>query len=335
VTTPGPAQRIPANITRINFPQVGGLVFFRVAQRWQGDVPPVTPTAFVRGLPWSDFDMFAVSGGVSDPDGTPTDSVPVANPVSGDMLTKYRYWAPYPEARADHNGVVPGFDTYVLDEASFTEIYNHVATSRVHPLATREDALAFFKGPGLLDGQDPDLIGVGFLTNDYREIVVNPPSTTFWAYVAEGAATYHVEATPPSTIYKRDDAAVVIVNLAKLFKDVPNGPTGKKPAQVRPHGAGISWQLSASAWSPKLSSPARDFERRDFPVVDRTIPISGIPGAFNYEYHVPTFPHPDALVQNRDVGETAQRVNATITFGAGAVPPKIELALAGTVGGER
>lgn len=345
MATPGPAQRFPANIIRINFPQIGGLVFFRVAQRWEGDVVPMSPRAFVKGLPWADFDMFSVSDGVADPDGTPhLISVPVSNPVNDNMLTKFLYWAQYPKVSADHNSVVPGFDTYILDRAQFTEIYNHMA-SRLYPLATRDEALAYFRGPGLLEGQDPDLVGVAFLNNTYQEIVVNPPSTEFWLFVAQGAAEYHVEPTPPVPIYKRDEAAVIVVNLAKLFRDVPL-VSGSKPAQVKftitmpvkphyptGHGATLSWNLSASAWSPKLSNPVKSFQRRDFPVEDRSTPIRGLPGAFNYEYHVPTFPHPDAFVQDKNVGEVERKVNATITFGAGSVPPKIELELAGTTGG--
>lgn len=340
MATPGPSQRFPANIVRISFPQIGGLVFFRVAQRWDGDVVPVAAKALVKGLPWPDFDMFEVVDGVRDPDGTPRDSVPVDNPVTENMLTKYRYWAQYPKVSADHNSVLPASDTYVLDEAEFTLIYNHVATGRVHPLATRDEALAYFRGPGLIPGQDPDLVGVGFLTNTWQEIVVNPPSDEFWAFVAGGAATYHIETTPPITIHKRDEAAVVVFNLAKLFKDVPNGPNGKKPAQVKftvdlpvtphfaiGHGARLSWWLSASAWSPKLSDPVKDFQRRNFPVEDKTIPIRGIPGAFNYEYHVPTFPHPDDADQDLDVVEKARRANVTITFGVGNVPPEVEIDL--------
>lgn len=347
MATPGPAQRFPSNIIKISFPQIGGLVFFRVAQHYNGEGTPVAPRAFVEGLPWPDFDMFAVTDGVVDPQGEPhNESVAIVNPVSDKMLTKYRYWAHYAKTGADHNSLVPGFDTYVLDTAQFTEVYNHVATDRIYPVAPRQEALDYFKGPGLIAGQDPELVGVDFLNNTWQEIVVNPPSDEFWAYVAEGAATYHVETSPPIPIAVRDEAAVVIMNLAKLFADMPL-VNGRKPAQAKftialptahtfpaGHGADMRWVVSASAWSPTLSNPVKSYQRRDFPVHDTTTPVSGIAGAFTYDFHVPTFPHPDAVVSVGIVLTVEEKVNATITFGAAGVPPKIELELASRHGGE-
>jgi hypothetical protein len=348
VATAGPAQRFPDNLIRISFPQIGGLVFLRVAQRWDGDVAPISPRALVSGLPWADFDLFAVIDGVRDPDGTPSDSVPIANPVTDNMLTKYRYWAQYPKVRADHNSTIPGFDTYVVDLANYVEVYNHIITGRVYILSNRDDALAYFRGPGLLPGQDPDLVGVGLFTNTGEPIVINPvPDANFWGAVATNGWTYHIEPAPPITIYRRDETAVVVLNLAKLVADMPL-VSGHPPTQavftvdlpVKPtiavgHGATLGWTLSASAWSPQLSDPVRVFERRSFPVTDEVAtPVSGIPGAFTYQYYVPTFPHPQAVVSDTNVGTTARRATVTITFGVASVPPSVSISLANIPVGE-
>lgn len=347
----GPAQRFPSNIIRISFPAIGGLVFLRAAQRWNGDVAPIAPKALVSGLPWGDFDMFQVVGGVTDPEASlalQSESVPIADPVTDKMLQKYLYWAHYPKVSDLRTEPISGFETVIVDTANWTKLYNHVATFQLSPVWTRQQALDYFTTPpGLLAGQDPALVGVA-ITDNFGNLVPIP-STLFYQMAAEAGWTYHTEPGGGGTLYKQDDVACVVINLAKLFRDVPSLPNGQKPTSVEftvampvtpsfepGHGAALSWWLSGSAWSPKISDPQQDFERRTFPVEERQVPISGLPGQFNVDHLWPTFPHPDfgADVEDESVGTTAQTVSGVITFGAGNTPPDITLELETTSGEE-
>lgn len=353
---PGPAQRFPANIIRISFPTIGGLIYFRVAERWEGDATPQTPKALVKGLPWGDFDLFAVVGGETDPQASndlKSENVPIADPITDKMIQKYLYWAHWSEVKARVTTVVPGIDVIVVDTAQWTEIYNHVVTNRLTPVQTRQEALDYFMGPGLLPGQDPNLVGVAI--TDVFGNLLTIPSPLFYAMAAEAGWTYHTETGAATNVYKEDNVASVVFNLAKLFRDTPNGPDGKKPAFIdftidlptrtglEPGtGASIDWNAGASAWIPKdLPDPPAGTQieayfRKSFPVHDVQVPISGIPGAFNTDYNVPTFDHPDfdALVEQTFLGSTQLSVEGRITFGAGNVPPAVTLFLLGGGGEE-
>lgn len=347
----GPAQRFPSNIIKISFPAIGGLVFFRVAQRWDGSFAAPAAVAKVTGLPWDDFDLFDGIDRI-DPDGKPDEDVSISNPVSDAMLTKYLHWNQYKPVGVASNGTTPPFEQYIVDIAHFTEVYNHHITSRVYEHTSKEIALAYFQGAGLLPGQDASLVGVVLVTNTFENYVI--PSPKFFEDAAAGGWEYHIETTPGSTIYRRDDAATVIFNLAKLFRDVPNDPvTKKKPAQVHfkvelptkaasPPGTGglLSWKLQAAAFKSKLSDPPNFDERRDFPVEDVVKPVSGIPGAFTTDYLTPKgwpFPYPFADVKKSDVpAGVTQFANVTITFGAAKVAPLVEIELdTGGGGGPR
>jgi len=343
---PGPQQVFNQKIIRISFPTVGGLVLFRVAQRYDGDTPATpAPVASVVGLPWGTFDMFAVAGqNQIDPEGTPTDQVPIANPVTDDMLTKYLYWAHWPKARGVKSQTLPGFEIVVVDLAQWTLIYNHHTTSRLSSIMSREAALAQFRGlvgSTGYEGLDPDLMGVA-LTNNLGQDFATTEALIEYANAA--GWTYHVETAPGASVNTVDDVAIVIINLAKLFRDVPN-VNGKKPPSitftinppVRTFAdgvGGLNWSISASAWIPKLLNPPKpndpvaDSRRIDFPVEDIQVPISGIPGAFNTDYHMPTFTHPDEFADVALIGLNRNEVvpvTCTITFGAGNVAPEVEL----------
>lgn len=337
----GPAQRFNSNIIKISFPSIGGLIWFRVAQRWEGDVVGPAAKALVEGLPWDDFDMFSGLHG-EDPDGTPEESVPVGNPVTDKMISKYLWWSHRTPVHNDGSVTLPSIETYVIDTANYIEIYNHTVTNRLYPVAPRDVALAYFKGPGLLPGQDPDLVGVQLGFGDDLTV----PSPLFFIFAAEAGWTYHIE-TSTGTAHKSDDAANVIINLAKLFRDVPNDPvTGKKPAKVeftitipkKATSAGkLQWWIQAAAFKSKLTKPPegpKDDERRDYPVHDRVVPISGIPGATNTDYLYPTFEFDDEDKDESIGTGTEQKVFVTITFGVGKIGPKVEVELAGGGGGE-
>lgn len=345
----GPQQRFPSNIIRISFPAIGGLVFLRAAQRFNGDYAPITPKALIKGLPWDDFDMFGIVGGVVDPEASQelqAENVPIVDPVSDKMLQKYLYWAHYAKVSDLRTESISGFDIYIVDTANWTKLYNHVATFQLSPVWTRQEALDYFSTPpGLLPGQDPNLVSVA-ITDNFGNLVPIP-STQFFQMAAEAGWTYHVETSGGATIYKQDDVAVIVINLGKLFRDVPE-VNGQKPAQIefdiemptKPdvpgHGAAFTWWVSGSAWSSKISDPQQDHERRTFPVTTRETPISGLPGQVNVDHLWPTFPHPafEADVEVTDIDATQQTADGTITFGAGDVPPDITIYNEGISGGE-
>jgi hypothetical protein len=138
--------------------------------------------------------------------------------------------------------------------------------------------------------------------------------------------TYHYEPNPvpDAKITTVDDVALLILNLAKLYRDMPL-VAGKKPTtfnfRVRapafpdPGSSSITftWDLTASAWIPKSSTPPKAKERLSFPVEDG-------PGV----YMTPTFPHPDNLASAGAGSQTGQEeINIQITFGAAGVAPVI------------
>lgn len=356
-TGPGPQQRFNSNIIRISFPQIGGLVYLRAQIRSSSDIARITPVALVKGLPWGDFDLFDVVGGERDPELSNTDplfseSVPIVDPVSDKMIAKYIYWAHRPVVKVDNPDVIPGIDNIIIDTAQWTEIYNHVVTYRLSPVWTRDQALTHFKTDGLLPGQDPDLVSVA-LTDTFGNLLT-VPSPLFYAMAAEAGWTYHTEPGTPTTIHNDDDVASVIINTGKLFRDVDNLPNGKKPTFIdftidlafNPHGSGhgfVKEIVSGSGWVPKdpdPTDPDGPFQpkRKTFPVTDRVLPVSGIPGKFTTDYNWPQFPHPwfndTASQQIESASGTQRHFDCRITFGAGNLPPTIDIYPSGGGGGE-
>lgn len=354
----GPQQRFPQNIIRISFPQIGGLVYLRCQLRSESDQSPIDPVAIVKGLPWGDFNMFEVVGGENDPELSPSDpllleTVPIVDPVSDKMLAKYIYWAHRAVVKNRTTEVIPGIDNVIIDTAQWTEIYNHVVTFRLTPVWTREQALNHYKTDGLLPGQDPDLVGVA-VTNNFGQLLT-VPSAEFYAIANGGGWTYHTEPGGATSIYNEDDVATIIINTGKLFRDVPNEPNGSKPARIEftvdlpispggGHGS-IDFWLSGSGWIPKepvqgdpdFGDPFTD-KRRSFPVQDVVKPVSGIPGKFTTDYNVPTFPHPwnedTAEIEKYNVRTSQEHADLRLTFGAGNVPPLIEIFIGGGGGEE-
>lgn len=358
MATPGPAQRVPANIIRISFPQIGGLVYLRASMRTEADPTPISPVALVKGLPWDEFDLFDVVGGVVDPeasDDLKAETVPIEDPVTDKMLQKYLYWAHRAVVTDRRTIVVPGFEIVVVDLAQWTLVYNHVIGFALSPIMSREAALAQFQslaGSTGYESADPALMAVT-LTNTLG--VPFATTSELIAFANAAGWTYHTETSGSTSVYNEDDVASVIINLAKLFRDVPNDPTtDAKPAEVEftvdlprftlggGHG-GIQFWLTGSAWNPKPPKDPPDpsqpeWERTTFPVTERVVPISGIPGAFNTDHNWPTFPHPfnsiDAEAKDLSVPSSQEVVAGTITFGAGNEPPFIELELDDGGGGE-
>jgi hypothetical protein len=235
---------------------------------------------------------------------------------------------------------IPGVDVYIIDKAQFVEIYRSVATSRQSALGTKEEALAYFQGPGLLPGQDPALVSVELLTNTWESYTI--PSAKFFEDAAAGGWLYHIEVGAPSTIYTYQDTADVIFNIKKLYADLEKGPDGKKPATLTfridapnkkppPAGKGgkLEWKIGASVFKSTLTKPPdgpKDDERRDYPVEDKLVPVSGIPGEFDHEYLSPTFPFPEEKAENKDIHTTGENfVEVKLTFGSAKEAPSVEI----------
>lgn len=359
---PGPRQRFPGNIIRITFPSIGGMIYFRVAQRFSGDIPAPTPTAQVEGLPWDAFNMFNVVGGKKDPDGTPKDpeSVSIDDPVTDHMLSKYLYWAQHPaKSLARVTNSTPPTDFFVIDTANWVLVYNHMITARQTTPMTKEAALAQFKSlvgsPGYED-LDPDLMGVGIFTNTGEEFTQD--------MLIEGAAinpgwSGHYETLPGSTVTETDNVASIIINTGKLFRDVPNGGDGKKPAFIDftvrppsnslvPSGRGrLQWWIQAEAFKDSITKPEdggpkySEGERRDFPVRDTSSPVSGIPSATTRNLDIPDvtrawvdFPNDTSDIREKQGWSDSTVAKVRIVFGVGSVLPKVFISFEDVGGGE-
>lgn len=331
---PGPAPRqvFPSNIRAISFPTVGGLVFFRVRQEWLGAKAAPNGKAFVSGLPtgWDQFDMFTGSR-QRDPTVTGPEKG-IFDPVTDDMLSKYRWW-PH-DAPVMLSSIKPGSGSTtitVIDTANWNLIYNHNITSRLIGPYSREQALHIFQGLAGSNGyeffNDPSLMGVGLFTNDFREIVV--PSAEFYADAASAGWTYHEETVPGENFYLGDFTATWILNLAKLYKDVPKGVNGKKPATytfrvdlpAKDSKGSTTWTLQASADTSRVSKPPKSDDGR------RTFPVHDLGSGDTAQHLVPTWtPWPDATA-NFTVPEpnAGSYVDVKVTFGAAKVKPKVEI----------
>lgn len=342
--TPGPQQRFPSRIVRISFPAIGGLVYFRVQQRWTGSVAPLPAYALVEGLPWQSFNMFSVVGGEADSEGTPKETVPISDPVTDKMLTKYLYWAHHTEKNEQSSQTSPSTPFLVVDTANWTLVYDGHVTHRQTPVMTREAALAQFKGlvgSTGYEGLDPDKMGVGLYDNVGNDIITNPPDSTFWANVTYNHWTYHYEDLPGSASYRRTDTASIVLNLAKLFRDVPNLPNGKKPAFIDftiqpvivptyPSGTGGAAQfwLQAGAYKPTVTKPPdgpKPGERNSFPVHNELVP-TGFGNDTDFDVPSWEFPDPAADIDDEQSWTPGQKAQVRITFGVGKVLPKVEIA---------
>jgi hypothetical protein len=257
------------------------------------------------------------------------------------MLAKYRWWLPVRPAHDQKTVTTPGIDVFIVDTANWNEIYDHVVTARLTPVWTRDQALTFFKTPpfGLLDGQDPNLVGVGIFTNTFQTVEI--PSPTFFSMAASGGWTYHVEPGAPATGYQADDATVILLNLGKLYASLPKNPqTGKKPATftftiggpTTPGNGTLKWKVEGAAYKSRLTpanqgGPKAD-ERRDYPLKD-TAAGTTTPA----EYHVPDWtPWPQTGYSNDNVTGVVS-ADVKITFGAGKTAPQVEITGAAGGGG--
>lgn len=332
----GPAQRLPSNIIKIQFPSVGGLLFLRINQSWTGNVAPPVPSAglrFGQDLPWASFDMFSASATVDPDDKSQDKDAPIGDPVTDKMLHHWNYWPPKDRVNVDTTTVGKPIDVVVVDLANWANVYNHVLGSMISPLMTRDEALSMYK---TITAGDPDLVGVALVNNDGSFIVI--PSDEFWLLVAQFGWTYHIETGPTPVLYQRDTTALVIINLAKVFKDISLDKSGKKPATFTfrvdipaklPKGS-IDWSLDGSVDTTLVSKPPKaDDGRRTFPVVD--IPGGTAAGqTFSASYMVPDWAgFPDASASTHDADAGAY-VTATVTFGTPKVKPKVVFELTET-----
>jgi hypothetical protein len=215
-----------------------------------------------------------------------------------------------------------------------------VITSREFTLSTEADALAFFKTGGLIPGQDPSLVGVGLFDNFFNPIPV--PGPGFFFGVNNLGWTYHIDAGPSSNVRDFNDVACVLINVAKLYRNLKKDPiTKKKPAtltfRVKPpakpatlpdHGGRLKWSLQAGIYKSKLTPPdkggPKEDERRTFPVEDKTTPTPGIPGESTTQYHLPTWKPVLDSIELTDPAST-DFLEVKITFGTSKVAPKVEI----------
>lgn len=276
-TGPGPQQRFPNHIVRISFPRPGGIVYFWYRYNYGvindpahsgqkvGSENTALTSPFDATFDFSstllELDNFGILGLYPTtvvPDELSREirvlNVPLVNPITLNMLKKYAVFAP-PPAPYDkiYATAVPAFDVYVIDTAQFTGIYNHMNTFRVTPWTwTRDQALNFFKGSGLLPGQDPNLVGVDFLDNFGNAWPSLPNPITVNA-LAEGGGSWHTEPGSAGTAHGREGAGCVILNLGLLRLLVPKADRADfKEFTFRvtiPKNAKIDeWELQASAY---------------------------------------------------------------------------------------
>lgn len=344
---PGPRQVFPANITRISFPSVGGLVFFRVTQKFVGETKYTPPAlkALVTGLPWAPFDMFALQDNVQADPQSKLGLVTIKDPVTTDMLSKYLYWRPRPKVHQETFTDIPGttFDIFVIDTAQWAPVIRHQIGFRQTTIVTREEAIQQYINIFTQEGSIPSLFSaneVGVVVIDARGIEITEQQ--FIQIAGQAGWTYHYEHpnTPPVKILSSIDTSLVILNLGKLYRDVPNDPTTRKkpleykfkvrtPANPHPQSkVTVDWTLEASAWTPtKETKPPKPKQRLSFPVKD--VPPSG--------FMVADFPHPDeGGFASAGLGTSEEEVEVTVTFGVAGVPPKVKLSelTGGSGGGE-
>jgi hypothetical protein len=329
---PAPQQVFNSKIVRIQFPTVGGLVFFRVRQEWLGSKNAPNGTAFVSGLPrgWAQFNMFS---GTRERDPTVTGPEKgVFDPVTDNMLSQYRWW-PH-DAPVLISTIKPGSPpttVIIIDTATWTLVYAHHITNRLLGVFTREHALDLFKSlansnaPGY-EGLDPNLMGVALVNNVGQDIPV--PSAEFYADAAALGWAYHEETAPGTSVYYGDFTATWILNLSKLYKDAPK-VNGKKPLTytfridlpAKDDAGSTTWTLQASANTSRVSKPPKSDDGR------RTFPVHDVGSGDDAQHLVPAWtPWPDDKA-NFSVPEpkAGSYVDVKITFGTPKTKPKVEI----------
>lgn len=336
---PAPRQVFPSNIRAITFPSVGGLVFVRVEQTWLGTTPGPGYHAGVSfpKLPWKPFDMFGDPEPVAD-SSDHSKNFDIVNPVTDGMLAHWLHWEPKPPVKQDHTKTTPGIQFPVIDIAGWYGVYNNHDNGQA-ATGTREGVEellynaynSFFGnvdrskfGVRLADVYDPKI-------RNYRAIRSWPDPE--WDQIFYGNGwSYHLETGPSYTSFTSNGAAVLILNLTKAFRDIPNDPlTGKKPptftfridAQTSDGITGtLGWQVIGYSNSTKKAStpPADSDGRRDFPLKETT---EGSGDTAMTHYLVPDFEAADATAEALNPTGAAH-VIATVTFGTPKVKPKIE-----------
>lgn len=351
---PGPQQRPPSTITKISFPSLGGLVFLRVTSFWLGNKIAPQPVARVEGLPWQPWNIFE-DRQLEDEDAKKDAKVaaePIRNPVTALMLRRYKYWPPRPNQKLNGTQTSPSFHIFVLDKASWNLVYAGHITSRQTAPMTRDEALAQFKGligSTGYEGLDPDKMGVGVFTNTFGEYT----QSELEAIVAGGYGwTAHYEDTPGVTTTTHQEAALLLINLAKLHADLPKGINGKKPAQIvfkifpQTYDPGTpgnryeqQWKVEGVAYKSTITKtkdgsldPQPD-ERLDYSPIaaDIATPISGT-SDYTHELNLPQWKTPtwfDASADSGGIWGAGAYAEVTITFGAAKKASKIEMQFVG------
>jgi hypothetical protein len=319
-------------LTSVVWTLTSGIVFFRVVQNFQGESIYAEPEAkaLVTGLPWAPFDMFALAGqNEVDPDSSVSGLVPISDPITSNMIGKYLYWPHRPKV---HNVTTataddPSGETFVIDLANWSPVLDGNIAFRVTTLMSREAATALWIDVYTAEGAIPSLFG----PEDVSVTVINnfgqPLSEEEFKAIAPSAGwTYHYEPSTSPPIVRKTviDTALVILNLAKLYRDMPL-VDGKKPktytfkvvAPVNPHGGAVNfaWSITASAWIPKITDPPKEKQRVTFPVAD----------AGPAEFMVPTFDHPDENASGSSSGTSEVEAEVTVTFGAANVAPQVTI----------
>lgn len=323
----------------------GGLIYFRIAQRYESDKPKLDPLALVEGLPWASFNAFDLVGGKKDPQGSPLEDVDIEDPVTDQMLSKYLYWAQHEKRTVSRvTSTTPDHPFYIVDTANWTLVYDHHITSRITEIMSEDAALAQFRGligsPGY-EGLDPDKMGVALINPTFQEISVNPPDAYFWGGVAAGWA-YHTEILPGNEVTTYDDVISIIFNLEKLQRDLASGGSLPKtveftitpPTTIGEPKGRLTWWVQAQPFLAKISDPPDPGagERRSFPVEDKVTPVRGIPGAYNTLFDNPSkpagwldFPFGGANVEEEEGWTTGTQAHVKITFGENGEKPEIEI----------
>jgi hypothetical protein len=328
---PGPAQVFPSNISRVNFPLGGDLLFVRIENGKSGSGPGGTPSSMVTRLPGDlqDFEAFGTITPQKDPKNTSNRPPPVVHPVSSAMLGYYALWPRLPVYTATTSSTETPEPTVVIDIAEWDGMLHTGIRVFTSSKMSKEDAFEYSYnafndnyGPYPRENFSVVLTLVFDVTptfshpfGRFREVKPYPDpewATTF----AFNGWSWHLEPGKPTTSFSTVHISTFILNLAVLRKNQPEDPVTKQKEPTHtiriyaPVGEGSNWGISAAATRA----------RRSFP-----LDVSDQTGQLLWPTWEP-YPFPnDAKVGGGVHGLVLGGfVDMVITFGTKDVPPKVE-----------
>lgn len=228
----------------------------------------------------------------------------VANPITIKMLEKWAIWQRADPFEKLYAKTTPGFDTWIVDTASWQLVYNAHITSRSTAAMSKEAALNQFKGligSTGYEGLDPNLMGVliaqQYVVTSAGVILIDPPypptpeGYAFWGSAASQGWSGHMENSGSTAGNGKEGAGIIFLNIPKLKALLPDSIKSQKTFEVKlrmgKNSKIVRFQIFAESHDTKKTS------NKNFPLgtegwLPNDAPWDGATSAFEVEQVKPS-----------------------------------------------